>query len=237
MRISAIQATCASIRDPGALMLLAALGLPGASGRAQTIDAGTLVILHGATVVGREEFTVRRGQTAGPGFTITSTASYPAARPAVTLTVALELGADSLPTAMQLDVAGPDERRVYVVFGSRRVTVRSVRPNREAAREYPGGGRYLVVDDSAFALHALVPRGGGGEFAAMAPRTDRREPATAIWAGTERTLVGGVVHTLERVTLRQGSRVRHLWYDGAGRLMKAEDTGSGLVAERQEGPR
>ena len=236
MRISAIQATCASIRGPGALMLLAALGLPGASGRAQTVDAGTLVILSGATVVGREEFTVRRGQTAGPGFTITTRAWYPAARPAVTLTIALELGADSLPTAMQLDVTGPDERRVYVVFGPRRVTVRSVRPNREAAREYPGGGRYLVADDSAFALHALVPR-GGGEFAAMAPRADRREPATAIWAGTERTLVGGVAHTLERVTLRQGSRVRHLWYDGAGRLMKAEDTGAGLVAERQEGPR
>lgn len=200
------------------------------------MDAGAFLILRDGAAVGREEFTVRRGQPAGTGFTITTTARYPAARPVITLTVALELGPDSLPAALQLDLAGPDARRVYAVIGPRRVTVRNVRPRGEAAREYPGATRSLVVDDSVFALQALLPRAGGGGFTILAPRHDRRETGEATWSGTDRTLVGGVVHTLERVTLPFGNGMRHLWYDGTGRLMKVEDLGTGLTAERQEGP-
>ncbi|HXV85421.1 MAG TPA: hypothetical protein VD793_01925, partial [Gemmatimonadales bacterium] len=161
---------------------------------------------------------------------------YSAARSGITLTAALELGPDSAPTALQFDVTGPDARRVFAVFGPRRITVRSVRPRGEAAREYPPAPRILVLDDSVFALQALPSR-AGGEVAFLEPRQDRRGTGTAIWTGPDRTLIGGVAHTLDRLALSRASGIRHLWFDAAGRLMKVEDLATGLVAERQQGPR
>ena len=226
MRISAFRSALASV----------ALCCP-ARGLAQTVDAGAFVILREGQQVGREDFTVRRGHTAGPAFTITSTASYPAVRPAVTITVTLELGTDTMPSAAQFDVAGVDERRIYALLGARRVTLRTVRPGREGAREYPGMTRRLVFDDSVFALHALMPRESGPSSTAFAPRTERRSAAATTWLGEGRTTIGGLVHTLNHAVLRIGDQSRHLWYDASGRLMKIEDAATGLVAERQEVPR
>jgi hypothetical protein len=233
----AIGRTGARLRPLDGLLALVAVGALATTSPAQTVDAGELVILSGTTVVGHEEFAVRRGRSAGTGLTVTTTAFYPAARPVVTISAALELGPDSLPAAAQFDVTGPDQRRVYVVLGSRRVTVRTVRPRAEAAREYPSATPYLLLDDSVFAFHALLPRTAAGAAAVLAPRHERRDTGSVTWEGSDRTQLGGVVHTLTRVTIRMGARTRTVWYDGAGRLMKVEDQYTGLVAERQEGPR
>jgi hypothetical protein len=211
------------------------LGL--AAGRplqAQVVDAGTLFISSGNEIVGREEFTVRRGQRAGPGFTITTTAWYPPTRAQRTVSVELELGPDSLPAAFQFQISGADPFRLFGILGTRRVTVRLVRPGREAARELPGAARHVVTDDSVFALQALLPRTGGPDFTAFTPRQDRRAAAQVTGGAEERTPVAGVWRTLQRVTLRLNGRERHLWYDPAGRLMKVEDSTLGLVAERTD---
>jgi hypothetical protein len=201
------------------------------------VDAGTLLILKDGEVVGREEFTVRRGPGSGSGYTISTTVLYPATRPTKVLSFDVELGPDTLPTAVQIEVTGPDPHRVYAAFGVRRVTIRTVRPGREAARELPGAPRHLLLDDSAFALQAMLPRAGNGGFTALAPRQDRRATARLSRAGEARTVINDVAHTLERVTFETDGRLRRLWYDEHGRLMKAEDLQLGLVAERREGPR
>jgi hypothetical protein len=60
-------------------------------------------------------------------------------------------------------------------------------------------------------------------------------PAELVALGTERTIVQGVTRRLEHWVLR-GSDDRHLWYDEAGRLMRAEVPALSLIAEREPEP-
>lgn len=213
--------------------LLAATALPAASAAPQgpILDAGTFVISRNGAVVGREEFTVRRGQSSGPaGYTITSTVTYPPTSPRITLSPVVELGPDSMPVQVQYDIYGDGQARVYARFGPRRVTLRVVRPRGESARELPATGREIVVDDSVFGLYAIPPARGARQ--AVAPRSGARLPAELLDRGTERTTVQGVSHELRHYVLRLGSQERHLWYDQDGKLMKVEVPALGLTAER-----
>ena len=209
---------------------------PNPSQQGAVIDAGAFVITRGADVVGREEFTIRHGRTeSGDGYTISATATYPPRRGQVTLAPVVELGPDSLPAAVQFDVFGDGQRRVYARFGARRVTVRSVRPGGEAAREFPAARRQLVVDDSVFALYAILPGRGEGPLHLIAPRQERRVEARLTDLGTERTVVSGAARMLRHFGLEAEGETRHLWFDEGGRLMKVTLPGPGLTAQRVEG--
>ena len=143
--------------------LLAATGIRDARAMPQgpVLDSGTLVISRDGQVVGREEFTVRRGNSSGPdGYTITSAVYYPPSSPRVTFSPVVELGPDSLPVQVQFDIYGDGQSRVYARFGPRRITLRAVRPSGESARELPSTGREIVADDSVFALYAVPPARG-----------------------------------------------------------------------------
>lgn len=195
------------------------------------LDSGTLVISRSGQVVGREEFTVRRGRSSGPGgYTITSTATYPPESPTVTLSPVVELGPDSLPVLVQFDTHGDGQARVYARFGARRVTVRVVHPGGESARELPATGRDIVADDSVFGLYAVPP--SRSALQAVFPRSGSRLPAELLPRGTERTTFRGVARELHHEVLRLGARELHLWYDSQGRLMKVEVPALGLIAER-----
>ncbi len=217
--------------------LLAAARVPAAFAAPQgpIVDAGTFVISRSGAVVGREEFTVRRGRSTGwDGYTITSTVAYPPASPSVTLSPVVELGPDSIPVQVQFDVFGDGQSRVYARFGPRRVTLRVVRPGGESARELPATGREIVADDSVFALYTIPPPSGAQQ--AVAPRSGARLPAAVLDRGTERTTLQGVARELRHLVLRLGSQERHLWYDQKGRLMKVEVPALGLIAERGAAP-
>lgn len=213
--------------------LLAATGVPAASAAPQgpILDAGTFVISRSGAVVGREDFTVRRGRSTGPdGYTITSTVTYPPTSPSVTLSPVVELGPDSFPVQVQFDVYGEGQSRVYARFGPRRVTLRVVRPGGESARELPATGREIVADDSVFALYTIPPARGARQ--AVAPRSGARLPAQVLDRGTERATLQGVAREARHIVLRLGSQERHLWYDQDGKLMKVEVPALGLTAER-----
>lgn len=219
-----------SLIRAGLLATLAAAPAP-AAGQGAVLDAGTFLVMRGGAVVGREDFTVRRGRSsASDGFTIATSVAYPPTSPRVTLSQVVEVGPDSLPVQVQFDVFGDGQRRVYVRFGPRRITVRVVRPGGESARELPASGRELVADDSVFALYALLP--GPGRFQLIWPRSGGRGVAEVADLGTERTPLTGVAHELRHVVLRLGSEERHLWYDRDGKLMKVELPALGLTAER-----
>lgn len=214
--------------------VLAALLLWAKGPQGPVLDSGSFVISRGGVVVGREEFTVRRGRSSGPdGFTITATARYSVPR-VNTLAPVLELGADSLPVQLQFDVSGETQARVYARFGPRRITVRVVRPSGESARELPASGRTLVADDSVFALYAIRPAPGPLEV--LMPRNGQRAPAELVSLGTERTTLQGVSRQLEHWVLR-GADERHLWYDETGRLMRVDLPSLSLSAEREAAPR
>lgn len=228
----AAQRNPSPVKRPGATTLTALL-LATSGPQGPVVDTGTLVISRGGVLLGREQFTVRRGTSSGPdGFTITTTAHYAIPR-AITLSPVVELGADSLPVQVQFDVFGDGQARVYVRFSPRRITVRVVRPGGESARELPLTGRTLVADDSVFGLYAIRP--APGPLQVLTPRNGRRVPAELVALGTERTIVQGVTRRLEHWVLR-GSDDRHLWYDEAGRLMRAEVPALSLIAEREPEP-
>lgn len=208
--------------------------LPG-SQQGSVADAGAFVITRGTDVVGREEFTIRQGRTeTADGYTISTTATYPPRRSQVTLAPVVEVGPDSLPSAVQFDVLGDGQRRVYARFSARRITVRSVRPGGESAREFPAAGRQLVVDDSVFALYAILPGQSEGVVHLIAPRTERRVESRLTDLGTERTVVSGVARSLRHFGLEAQGETHHLWLDETGRLMKVTLPG-GLTAQRVEG--
>jgi hypothetical protein len=199
------------------------------------VDAGAFTITHNGAVVGREDFTIRRGRSSGPdGYTIAATVMYPPARPQIRLAPVVELSADSLPVQVQFDIFGIGPRRVYIQFNPRRITVRVVRPGGESARELPASGRELVADDSVFALYALLPAGEG--FQVIAPRDAGLKPARLTDEGMTQTTLGGVVHELRHVVLHLGQEVRHLWFDRERKLQKVEVPSAGLVAELVAGP-
>jgi hypothetical protein len=221
------------VTRPGAAALAAML-LGARAPQGPVVDAGTFVISRGGVVVGREEFTVRRGRSSGPdGFTITATARYTVPR-TNTLAPVVELGADSLPVQVQFDVSGETQARVYARFGQRRITLRMVRPNGESAREFPSTGRTLVADDSVFALYAIRP--APGSLQVLAPRNGQRTPADLVSLGTEQTTLQGVARQLDHWVLR-GPDERHLWYDETGRLMRVDLPSLSLSAERESTPR
>lgn len=189
----------------------------------QTIDRGVLLVLRDGALVGQEEFAVRRGTSSATtaGYTVASTALYPADRPDRSLVSVVELGADSFPTAVRLEVGNGDILRVAVGVGPRRITVRRGTATSESAREYPARERPIVLDDSVFAPLAVRPPAG---------RAGRRlslhgalgDPMEIVDRGIEPTRVGETRETLQHVSLRFSDESVEAWYDDAGRLRKVE---------------
>jgi len=208
----------------------------GAAVGQQTLDRGTLVIIQGDRVVGREEFLLRSGRRSGSpdGFTLSSTVSYPADRPLRTLTAVVEFLPDSQPVASILELQNGEQERVLMVIGPRRVTVRLKTPAGESAREYPAGGSVLLADDSVFAYHALPPSLSHPEARGMTLRGARHGGAEVTDHGAEPTDVGPDQRTLWHVSVTLAGATRHLWYDEQGRLIKLSIPSRDLVVLRAE---
>ena len=203
----------------------------------ETLDRGTLVIIQGDRVVGREKFLLRSGRRSGSpdGFTLSSSVSYPAERPLRTFTAVVEFLPDSQPVASILELQNGDQERVLMVIGPRRVTVRLKTAAGESAREYPAGGSVLLADDSVFAYHALPPNLSQPAARGMTLRGARRGEAELTDHGTEPTDVGPNTRALWHLSVTLGGVTRHLWYDDRGRLVKLSIPSKDLVVLRTEG--
>ena len=195
---------------------------------AQVVDRGTLMILRNGDTLGLENFTVTA--TAG-GYEVTSTAFYPATRPAITLQGTLRVDPDSFPTIASLEAIRGENRRVMATFDPRRMTFRRLSAQGESAREYPGSPRVLVVFDSLLAFHAIPPKMGEGEVMVVGPATDYRRRFRLADRGEEDTRLDGARVRLRHLTLTADSDVRHLWYHD-GRLQRIDLPDLRLVAVR-----
>ncbi len=201
------------------------------------VDRGVLMIMRGTETVGREEFVVRPGRGSGTlaGFTVVSTAWYPVERPVRSLSVVMEFGPDSAPTASRFEVGNGDLRRVIMGIGPRRTTVRSVTPTGESAREYPVHEPQVLLSDSLFASHALRPIPAAGAARILTLDGLRGPQVQVTDHGVAATSVGGSALRLRHLTITSPDEERHLWYDEDGRIMKVEVPSRRLIAYRSEG--
>lgn len=201
-----------------ALMLLST-GSVAQQGR--VLDAGTLLVRVDSRLVAREEFVLRSGRTSGAntGFMLTTTVVYPPEYPQQRLTAVIEYEPDSQPAAARFEVVQPP-RTVLYRLGSRRMTVRIGTPDGEAAREYPGGGAQVALDDSVFGYHAVLGAHRPGTARTFSSRGDRGQAIQIEDLGVEPTTVGSVSQRLHHIRLTGGPVDRHLWFDAQGRLVQ-----------------
>ncbi|MFQ6045977.1 MAG: hypothetical protein ACE5PT_06415 [Gemmatimonadales bacterium] len=200
-------------------------------------DEGSFDIIRNGEVVGREQFSIRQAATRGArsAITVVTRAQYPPDAAGSSLSLAVEFQPDSQVSLAQYELAGGTER-VLVRFTPGRITVRIGRPGRESTREYPGGPRPVLVDDSLFASLAVPPGTRPGLVTLFSPRDGRRTPASLVVAGREATTVGREERILKRLTLRTAAESRHLWFDERGRLIKVEVPALGIRVLRSPPP-
>jgi len=217
------------------LLVLAMLQAP--------LDEGTFVVREDTVEVARESFRLMHGRLArgGIGWTMATTIRYDRARPVVVLSPILDVTADTLPATLQYDVADPRQPvRILGELGRGRFTVRFVARATERAREFPSGGRPVVLDDSVFALYLFAAwRATGqaaGQLSAIVPRGLRRETVEIQDQGLATTTLNHAPVTLRHITVTGGPNVVvHLWLDADARLMKVEIPSRRLSAERAPG--
>lgn len=214
-------------------LVIAAAAWPGAAAAQGVVDRGVFVILRGGRVVGSEVFEVRRPGPGG-GFTVSTTASYPAEQPAVSLAATVELGRDSLVASARFEFTGGDRQLVLVDVKPRRITVRLGSPGQESTREFPAGARVLLAHDSLFALYAMLPGTQPGAVSLLWPHSGRRAAPILENHGLTVTQVGGVDRALTHLTLGAGQWMRQLWFDAQGRLWKVVLPDLGLTAVRRD---
>ena len=206
------------------------------------LDEGTFVVREDTIEVARESFRLIHGRLArgGVGWTLATTIRYDRTRPVVVLAPILDVTADTLPATLQYDVADPRQPvRILGELGPGRFTVRFVARATERAREFPAGGRPVVLDDSVFALYVFAAwraSGQPGQLTAIVPRGLRREAVEIQDQGAAATMLNHALTTLRHVTVTGGPNlVVHLWLDTNGRLMKVEIPSRHLNAERASG--
>ncbi len=216
------------------LLLLALVQAP--------LDEGTFVVREDTLEVARESFRLMHGRLArgGVGWTLATTIRYDRTRPVVVLAPILDVSTDTLPATLQYDVADPRQPvRILGELGRGRFTVRFVARATERAREFPAGGRPVVLDDSVFALYLFAAWRAAGEPAqltAIVPRGLRREAVEVQDQGMAPTTLNHSPVTLRHVTVTGGpNQVVHLWLDTNARLMKVEIPSRRLSAERAPG--
>ena len=206
------------------------------------LDEGMLIVREDTVELARESFRLAHGRLArgGIGWTLATTIRYDRARPVVVLSPILEVTADTIPATLQYDVADPRQpMRILGELGRGRFTVRSVARDTERAREFPAGGRPVVLDDSVFALYLFAAWRAAAEPApltAIVPRGLRRETVQIQDHGPAATTLNGNSATLRHIAITGGANgVVHLWLDSAGRLMKVEIPSRRITAERVPG--
>jgi hypothetical protein len=125
--------------------------------------------------------------------------------------------------------------RILGQLGGGRFTVRFVTPASERAREFPGNGPTVVLDDSVFAFYTFVAWRAGPQpvtVTAIVARGLRRESLVVEDQGPGATRDGPM---RRHVTVTGGPNgIVHLWLDSNNRLMRIEIPSRRLTVERDQ---
>jgi hypothetical protein len=171
-------------------------------------DSGRLVVRQGDGVIGEEEFSLEvvRDADGAPAVNLIVSAAYPA----------------------------DATRRAAATFGPRRITVRISGGGTEIAREYPRGGRDLVIHEGLLGLLAIAGQLEPGAVTVFAPPAAGRQSGTLEHLGTERLTPGGPL--IQHLAVRGAGPPVELWFDQRHRLVRVALPEREIVAERTPVP-
>jgi len=207
---------------------------------AQTVlDEGSFTILLAGSRAGRETFVIRRqaGPAASAGYLASGTVLYADRR----LAPALATDAAGVPLTYTLDVRTGTVRtaRVSAQITRGRFTLRIQTPTGESARELVLPVGAVLVDDDIFHEYFFVALASRhGPVSLLDPRRGTQTSAQVVDNGPERVLVGGRSIDANRLTITDvTARVRLLWVDAQGRVVRVEIPDRQVVAVRDDPPR
>ncbi len=200
----------------------------------------TLVVHIDTLEVTREVYALGPTRLSGgsPGWLLTATSRYAKDRPVVVFSPNLEIGSDSMPVALQFDVANPREpSRVLGVLGRNRFSLRILSKDLERSREFQVRPPSAVLDDDIFAFYEVAGWFAGPstvQLVAIFARAGRREVLTLVESGTGPVTVKGQSIQARHLTLLGGAnQLVHVWLDDTGRLIRVAIPSRKLVAERE----
>jgi hypothetical protein len=219
----------------------AALVLPSpAPAQVTTVDEGSFTVTRGGAAVGREEFRILR-QPAGTAteYVARALASYGDRR----IAPALQADPSGLPLRYQVEVreGRAVTHRLTGQLARGHFATQAQTGSSESARTYLLGDTTVVVDDELFHQYffvALHRRGGEAGVPMLVPRRNVHGPARVREEGAERLTVGARTIDAIRLSVTDPlARVRTVWIDGGGRVLRVASPSEGLVAQRDDPPR
>jgi hypothetical protein len=209
-------------------LLLSCLIFSGSLLEGQVIDEGTFSIRQAGREIGREDFSIRPGRQGVPtGSTVTSRVRLPAVNPRFTQESVLERKGDGSFANLVVTYSSRESSGRVIAEVSRNVLrIHSASGGSEGIRELAAPANLIGLEDSAFALYALVPdmaTQDGGQLTGFFPRSGLRRNFTVRresngQEGTRIVMAGELAGTI--------------WLDGAGHLIRIEFPESNLEIVR-----
>ena len=229
----------ALVRAAGVAALV--LGGTRAGAQVSTVDEGSFTITRGGATIGREEFRIFRQPAGGTTELVArGLAAYGDRR----IAPALQTDAAGQPLRYQVEVrtGRQVEQRLTGQATRGHFSTQSQTGASEAAREYLVGDRTVVIDDELFhqyfflALHRRA--GGAATVPVLMPRSNVHGPARVQDAGADRLTLGARTLDATRLEVTEpGGRVRSVWVDAEGRVLRVAGAADGIVAQRDDPPR
>jgi hypothetical protein len=206
----------------------------------RTLDEGRFEISRSGVRLGTEDFQIRRSDSPG-GAVLVASATIIYERDDRRLAPALRTDSAGAPLAYQLEVrvGGSVKENLSGQVGRGRFSARLRSPGGESVKEYIVASGALVLDDDVFHQYyflGLGPR--NGTIPVVIPRRNIQVSMTVSDRGAEALTIGGSPTQARHLVLSDPEGgARHVWVDAAGRVLKVQLDGRGLVATRDELPR
>ena len=221
------------IRRTFPALLLLALAAPA---RAQNVvlDEGTFRLTSNGKEIGTETFTIRRvGQ--GDDAHVIANAVLELDLPGGHQQVKplLRSGIDLSLSAYQVEVSGADQVELTVQSNGRRFTTRTRTPTGEQEREFRAAPGSVLLDDGvAHQYWFLSKLAEGTEGSVLIPRAGTQYNVAVRSSRPETLRGGGAAVEARHVTFEIDGKMREVWYDADGRVLKVSIPSTGFAAER-----
>lgn len=225
----------------GALAAAVLLAVP-LSAQTVTLDEGTFRILVDGNEVGVERFVIKQNGT-GANAVVQASGQVvleAAAGGGQTVSVVELAGAGLRPTRYELELRGPDARRIQGTVVGARASARTTSPAGEALREYIVGNNAVLIDDGVAHHYYFLARrleDGSAQVPILIPRENRQVMASVTTAGQENVTIGSTAVPARRLVVRPaGGDERSVWVDAEGRVLQVRIPARNYTAVRSALP-
>ena len=223
---------------PVALALPALLTAPmSVATQSVVVDEGTFVVSLEGSPAGTERFTIRRAGVGDDAIVIANAVIHLDRGEGPTeLRPLLEaVPLDDVSTNYQLKVSGAENSELSVRLAGRRYISRIQTEAGDEEREFLARpGTRILEEGVAHHYYFLRAVREGSATPVIEPRTRRQLQLVASAPVEEEIRVGATPVRARKVTFSAADDVRHVWFDGQGRVLRVEIPARAYVAERQD---